>query len=104
MYNKERMQKTGAATLPLHYGKAPRVGRALSRISELIYARPPSYRDPARFSFAHGGKDGTPFPVDRKTYDKTIEIMKNAIQSAGIGNTEKIETIKRLNKYFQAAL
>ncbi len=85
-------------------GVGPKTIRALSLISELIYDRPPSYRDPARFSFAHGGKDGTPFPVDRKTYDKTIEIMKNAIQSAKIGNTDKIETIRRLNKYFQAAL
>lgn len=82
-------------------GVGPKTIRALSLISELIYDRPPSYRDPARFSFAHGGKDGTPFPVDRKTYDKTIEIMKNAIQSSRIGNTEKMETIKRLNKYFQ---
>jgi len=96
------MQKTGAATLPLGIkGVGSKTIRALSLISELIYDRPPSYRDPARFSFAHDGKDGTPFPVDRKTYDKTIEIMKNAIQSAVIGNTEKIETIKRLNKYFQ---
>jgi len=67
----------------------------------LIYGKPPSYRDPARFSFAHGGKDGTPFPVDRKTYDKTIGVMKKANQSSKIGNTEKIEAIKRLNKYFQ---
>jgi len=85
-------------------GVGPKTIRALSLISELIYDRPPNYRDPARFSFAHGGKDGTPFPVDRKTYDKTIEIMKNAIQSAKIGNTEKIEAIKRLNKYLQPAL
>jgi hypothetical protein len=85
-------------------GIGPKTIRALSLISELIYDRPPSYCDPARFSFVHGGKDGTPFPVDRKTYDKTIEIMRKAIQSAGIGNTEKINTIKRMNKYFQAAL
>ncbi len=85
-------------------GVGPKTIRALSLISELIYDESPSYRDPARFSFAHGGKDGTPFPVDRKTYDKTIEIMKNAIHSAKIGNTEKIETIKRLSKYFQATL
>jgi hypothetical protein len=77
---------------------------AINSLIELIYDSPPSYRDPTRFSFAHSGKDGTPFPVDGKTYDKTIEIIKNAIQSAGIGNSEKIETIKRLNKYFQAAL
>jgi hypothetical protein len=51
------MQKTGAATLPLHYGKATGVGRALNLISELIYDRPPSYRDPARFSFAHGDRE-----------------------------------------------
>ena len=81
-------------------GLGPKTIRALSLISELIYDMPPSYRDPARFSFAHGGKDGTPFPVDRKIYDKTIEIMKNAIQSAKIGNTERVEAIKRLNKYF----
>ncbi|MEW6161972.1 MAG: DUF763 domain-containing protein [Nitrospirota bacterium] len=83
-------------------GVGPKTIRALSLVSELIYGKPPSYRDPARFSFAHGGKDGTPFPVDRNTYDKTIEIMKNAIQSARIDNTDKIETIKRLNKYFAA--
>jgi hypothetical protein len=75
--------------------------RALSLISELIYGKPPSYRDPARFSFAHGGKDGTPFPVDRKTYDKTIDIMKNAINSAKIGNEAKMQAIRRLTKYFE---
>ncbi|MBM4135805.1 MAG: DUF763 domain-containing protein [Nitrospira sp.] len=85
-------------------GVGPKTIRALSLVSELIYGKPPSYRDPARFSFAHGGKDGTPFPVDRKTYDKTINIIKIAIQSAKIGNTEKIEAIKRLNAYFQEVL
>lgn len=83
-------------------GVGPKTIRALSLVSELIYDKPQSYRDPARFSFAHGGKDGTPFPVDRKTYDKTIEIIKKAVQSARIGNTEKIEAIKRLDRYFQA--
>lgn len=85
-------------------GVGPKTIRALSLVSELIYGKPPSYRDPARFSFAHGGKDGTPFPVDRKTYDKTINVIKIAIQSAKIGNTEKIEAIKRLNTYFQEVL
>lgn len=81
-------------------GVGPKTIRALSLISELIYATPPSYRDPARFSFAHGGKDGTPFPVDRKTYDKTIDIMKKAINSASIGNQTKLNAIKRLAQYF----
>ena len=75
--------------------------RALSLISELIYGASPSYRDPARFSFAHGGKDGTPFPVDRKTYDKTIDIVRKAIHSAKVGNQAKMEAIKRLSRYFE---
>jgi hypothetical protein len=82
-------------------GVGPKTIRALSLVSELIYGKPPSYRDPARFSFAHGGKDGTPFPVDRKTYDKTIAVMKKAIQSSKIGNQDKLNAIKKLSGYFE---
>ena len=81
-------------------GVGPKAIRALSLLSELIYGSPPSYRDPARFSFAHGGKDGTPFPVDRTTYDKTIEVMKRAVLSAKVGRQAKIETIQRLSQFF----
>ena len=81
-------------------GVGPKTIRALSLVSELIYGITPSYRDPARFSFAHGGKDGTPFPVDRKTYDKTIDVLKKAIQASKIGNREKMDAVKRLTKYF----
>ncbi len=80
-------------------GVGPKTIRALSLVSELIYGVPPSYRDPARFSFAHGGKDGTPYPVDRITYDRTIDIMRRAINSARIGNREKLEAIRRLSRY-----
>ncbi|MGQ9571332.1 MAG: DUF763 domain-containing protein [Thermodesulfovibrionales bacterium] len=72
----------------------------MSLVSELIYGTSPSYRDPARFSFAHGGKDGTPFPIDRTTYDKTIDVVKNAINSAKLGNQVKIDALKRLAKHF----
>ncbi len=82
-------------------GVGPKTIRALSLISEIIYGKPLSYRDPARFSFAHGGKDGTPFPVDRKTYDRTIDIMKKAVQSAKIGNEEKMRAIRQLARYYQ---
>jgi hypothetical protein len=81
-------------------GVGPKTIRALSLLSELIYGKPPSYRDPARFSFAHGGKDGTPFPVDRGTYDRTIEVMQRAIQSARLGNADRVRAIRRLNAYF----
>jgi hypothetical protein len=82
-------------------GVGPKTMRALSLVSELIYGTPPSFRDPARFSFTHGGKDGTPFPVDRKTYDTTIDALKRAIQSAKIGNREKLDAVRRLAKYFE---
>lgn len=81
-------------------GIGPKTMRALSLISELIYGIPPSYRDPARFSFAHGGKDGTPFPVDRKTYDRSIEIIKKAVISAKVGHSERMAAIRRLTSFY----
>jgi hypothetical protein len=53
-------------------------------------------RDPARFSFAHGGKDGTPFPVDKPTYDKTIEVLNKAINRSAIDRSEKVKAFQRL--------
>lgn len=77
-------------------GVGARTLRSLSLISEIIYGVCASYKDPARFSFAHGGKDGIPFPVDRKTYDKSIEILHNALERAKIEDKDKIAAIKRL--------
>jgi uncharacterized protein len=56
-------------------------------------------RDPARFAFAHGGKDGTPFPVDKLTYDKTIEILNKAINRSAIDRSEKVKAFKRLHTF-----
>jgi hypothetical protein len=75
--------------------------RALSLISELVYGVAPSYRDPARYSFAHGGKDGIPYPVDRKTYDQSIELLSRAINRAKLGLREKNEALNRLNRVSQ---
>jgi hypothetical protein len=72
--------------------------RALSLISELVYGVAPSYRDPARYSFAHGGKDGIPYPVDRETYDQSIELLRKAINRAKLGIGEKNEAARRLNR------
>ncbi len=79
-------------------GVGPKTIRALSLISELVYGVAPSYRDPARYSFAHGGKDGTPYPVDRKTYDQSIELLRKAIHKAKLGIREKSEAENRLNR------
>jgi hypothetical protein len=80
-------------------GVGPQSLRALSLISELIYGIKPSFKDPTRFSFAHGGKDGHPYPVDRKVYDKTIEVLKDAIDRAKVGDSEKMEAIRRLGNF-----
>ncbi len=79
-------------------GVGPKTIRALSLISELVYGVAPSYRDPARYSFAHGGKDGIPYPVDRKTYDQSIELLSKAIHKTRLGIREKNEAMKRLNR------
>ncbi len=82
-------------------GVGPKTIRSLSLISELIYGVKPSFRDPARFSFAHGGKDGYPYPVDRTNYDRTIEALRRAIDAAKLGRREKLDAIKRLTAFTQ---
>lgn len=72
--------------------------RALSLVSEIIYGAQPSYEDPARFSFAFGGKDGTPYPIDRKTYDQSLRIMEEALRQAHLQQKEKDAALKRLEK------
>jgi hypothetical protein len=77
-------------------GVGPRTLRALALASELIYGTHASTRDPARFAFAHGGKDGIPFPVDRPTYDRTIDILSRAVDRAQIDHSERVKALKRL--------
>jgi hypothetical protein len=77
-------------------GVGPKTLRALALASELIYGTQASTRDPARFAFAHGGKDGIPFPVDRPTYDKTIDILGRAVDRANIDHSERVRALKRL--------
>ncbi len=77
-------------------GVGPKTVRALSLVSEVIYGAEPSYTDPARYSFAHGGKDAIPYPVDRPTYDKTIEIMRRAVNRSRIPFTDKQKALNRL--------
>lgn len=79
-------------------GVGPKTMRALALVGEVIYGAKPSYEDPARYSFAHGGKDVTPYPVDRATYGQTIEILKNAVRKTKIEPREKDKTLKRLSQ------
>jgi hypothetical protein len=88
-------------TLLSMQGIGPKTIRALALISELIYGVKYSIKDPVRFSFAHGGKDGIPYPVDRENYDKSIEILHKAVRDSKIERTEKIKAIKRLVLFYK---
>ena len=77
-------------------GVGPKTVRALSLVSEVIYGAKPSYEDPARYSFAHGGKDATPYPVDRETYDQTIETLAKVIKATRLTVKEKDQALRRL--------
>jgi hypothetical protein len=74
--------------------------RALALLSELLYGTRPSFEDPARFSFAHGGKDGTPYPVDRKVYDATIVTLKRAVEASQLGDRDKLQAVRRLSDFY----
>lgn len=80
-------------------GIGPKAVRALALVSDLIYGKPPSWKDPARFSFAHGGKDGVPYPVDKRTYQRTIEILESATQAAKVEQKEKLNAVRRLHEF-----
>jgi hypothetical protein len=79
-------------------GMGPRSLQSLALVSEVIYGTPTRFEDPARFSFAHGGKDGHPFPVPIKVYDETITTLQTAINRAKIGNSDKIQAINKLSE------
>ena len=83
-------------------GVGPKALRALSLISELVYGKAPSFEDPARYGFAHGGKDGIPYPVDRVLYDRTIDLLDRAIRKARLGQREETAAIRRLHRFFEA--
>jgi uncharacterized protein len=84
-------------SLLLLEGVGPRTVQSLTLVSEVIHGTPSRFTDPARFSFAHGGKDGHPFPVPLKVYDETINILKGSVEKAKIGNTDKHKAIQQLS-------
>lgn len=90
------LEPSGFEVLLKTEGVGPKTIRALSLVSEIIYGAKPSYSDPARYSFAVGGKDGTPYPVDRSTYDKTIDVIEKGIRRSKITQRERLEAERRL--------
>jgi hypothetical protein len=84
-------------SLLLLEGVGPRTVQSLALVSEIIHGTSSRFSDPARFSFAHGGKDGHPFPVPTKVYDDTIEVLRTAVEKAKIGNADRSQAIKNLH-------
>lgn len=79
-------------------GVGPRTIQSLALVSEVIHGSPTRFKDPARFSFAHGGKDGHPFPVPTKVYDETISVLEKAVEKAKLGINDKNTAIKKLHE------
>ena len=88
-------------SLLLLEGVGPRTLQSLTLVSEVIHGTPSRFSDPARFSFAHGGKDGHPFPVPTSVYDETIEVFDKAIRQARLGEKDKSNALKNLSKISQ---
>jgi uncharacterized protein len=86
------------AELLLTPGVGARTVQALAMVAEVVHGAPYRFTDPARFSFAHGGKDRHPFPVPLKVYDETIRVLKSAVRSAKLGRDEELGAVKRLDE------
>ncbi len=85
-------------SLLLTPGLGPRTLQSLALVSEVIYGTPSRFTDPARFSFAHGGKDGHPFPVPLKIYDESIRVLRDSIEKSKLGYNDKSDCIRRLHQ------
>jgi hypothetical protein len=86
------------ASFLLVEGLGPRTLQSLALVAEVVHGAPSRFADPARFSFAHGGKDGHPFPVPLRTYDESLGALRRALDAAKLGHTEKLEGFRRLDR------
>ena len=90
------------ASLLLTENLGPRTLQSLALMAEVVHGTPTRFSDPARFSFAHGGKDGHPFPVPLKTYDESIAVLRRALDRARVGDRDKLEGFARLDRFTRA--
>lgn len=93
-YERQHTDFTDALLLK---GVGPRTLQSLALVSEVIHGAPSRFSDPARFSFAHGGKDGSPFPVPLKVYDESIGVLKRAVEKARIDHSDRVRGLRTLS-------
>jgi hypothetical protein len=80
-------------------GVGPATVKGLALIAELVYGEKPSWKDPVKYSFAYGGKDGVPYPVNRRAMDESIQMLKHAVQEAKVGDKERMHSLQRLRRF-----
>jgi hypothetical protein len=80
-------------------GVGPATVRGLALVAELVYGEKPSWEDPVKYSFAYGGKDGVPYPVDRRAMDESIHLLKQTVKAAKIGDKDKTQSLQRLRRF-----
>ncbi|MGK6340680.1 DUF763 domain-containing protein [Chryseobacterium sp. DT-3] len=102
LYVTREQQPQNFEDLLMLEGVGPRTMQSLALVSEVIHGAPSRFADPARFSFAHGGKDGHPFPVPTKTYDESISILRKGIEKSKLGNSDKLNTLNKLHQIVAA--
>jgi hypothetical protein len=90
------------AELLLLENLGPRTLQSLALVAEVVHGAPSRFADPARFSFAHGGKDRHPFPVPLKTYDETLTFLRTSLDAARIGDKDKLDGLRRLDRFVHA--
>jgi uncharacterized protein len=90
------------AALLLQPGIGPKTIRALALIAEVTHGAPLSFRDPVTYTFAVGGKDGWPYPVDRNAYDRSVAFLDKGIREAKLGNKDKLDALRRLDSWSRA--
>jgi hypothetical protein len=107
MINTEMLKKA-YDTQPRNYeelvsirGVGPKTIRSLALISDLVYGKKASWKDPVKFSFAHGGKDGFPYMINKTHYDKTVSVLKSALGNAKVGDKDKLGALRRLQHYLK---
>jgi hypothetical protein len=90
------------ASLLLLENLGPRTLQSLALVAEVVHGASTRFQDPARFSFAHGGKDGHPFPVPLKTYDESMAVLRRSLEAAKVGHPERLDGMKRLDRFVRA--
>jgi hypothetical protein len=85
-------------------GVGPSTLRALAMVAEITHGAQPTFQDPVRYAFAHGGKDNYPFPVERNDMEQSLSVLRRAIEKGKIGEKEKLQSLKRLTKQEESIL